>query len=427
MKKLLILGTSHGVLETIKYAKKNGIYTIVSDYFPPEKSYGKQFSDEYWMVSTADVDTLEKMCHENNIDGITTGTSEYSLGIMMELCKRLNLQIYCTPETWHYSVDKADFKKVCRANNVPLATDYYLSKELTDDEVKDVKFPVVVKPVDLCGNRGISFCNNVDELRSAYKYALSMSKSDKIVVERKLEGEEWYSFYAMADGKISLIALNAMFSEPGYPKNCYTITTTVSDNIERYVQEINPGIEKVLQEIGCKEGICWVQAMLDKDNHFYVLEMGYRYDGDMMFVPYKEVCNFDAIEWMVNYALGGKNDPAKLPKPQLHAFTKCGCSYMLWCKKDAIIKEIRGLDEIQKIPGVSIDMVAGPGDKATQYRPVGDVLFATNNCDEMCDIIDKINNIVQVIDENGNDIVIKYTQFDYLKSIYKKGLDEANQ
>ena len=116
-----------------------------------------------------------------------------------------------------------------------------------------------------------------------------------------------YSYYAIANGEIRLIALNGMYAQPGEEKNLYSLTTTVSDNVERFVQEINPQIESLLKGLECKEGIAWVQEMLDDDNNFYVIEMGYRLPGDMTFIQYEKMMSFDTIKWLVDYALGKKH------------------------------------------------------------------------------------------------------------------------
>ncbi len=175
MEKLLMLGTSLGSKNIVEYAKSQGIYTIVTDYLPPDVSTAKLVSDEYWMINTGDLDILEAKCREEGVTCIMCGVSEFNLEMTMELCKRLGLQSYCTPEAWHYSRDKADFKALCREVGAPIADDYYLSDDLTDDELSKVKFPVVVKPVDLSGNRGITYCYNKDELVQAYRYAQSLS------------------------------------------------------------------------------------------------------------------------------------------------------------------------------------------------------------------------------------------------------------
>ncbi len=422
MKKLLMLGTSYGTLGMLRYARRQGIYTIVTDYMPPEKSLGKQISDEYWMINTGDLDTLERKCREENIDGVVCGVSEFNLEMCMELSRRLGKQCYCTPEAWHYSRDKADFKALARSLNAPLADDYFISPDVTDEELDRVKLPVVVKPVDLSSNRGISYCHTREELKNACHYALSCSRSTKLIVERMLKGEEWYSYYAMADGQVRLLSLCAMYSQPGEPKNCYSITSTISAYVERYVQEINPYIEAVLKKVGCREGVAWVQVMLDEDGHFYIIEMGYRLDGDMMYIPINMLLDFDIEAWIVDYALGRKNLPEELPAPQEKAYTRCGSSYMLWTNKGGVIASVEGLEKIAAIPGIVVDCLAQPGDEIHPYMPLGDILFATDDCRETCEFIKLVNDTVKITNTEGENVLIYYDDFDYLESVYQQGL-----
>ena len=88
-----------------------------------------------------------------------------------------------------------------------------------------------------------------------------------------------------------------MYAEPGQLKNLYSLTTTVSDNVTRFYREINPKIVEVLKKVGCKQGLAWVQVMLDEDDHFYIIEMGYRLPGDMTFIPYVDMFNLDVTKW----------------------------------------------------------------------------------------------------------------------------------
>lgn len=421
-KKLLMLGTSMISCEMISYAKSLGVYTIVTDYLPPEKSIAKKVADEYWMINTSEIDILEKKCREEGVTGVICGISEFNLEMCMELCLRLGFPCYCTPEAWRFSRDKALFKSLCREIGVPVAEDYQVSDKLSEEELSKVKFPVVVKPVDMSGNRGVSYCYDKDDLIRAYKYARSISKNDKIIVERMLQGEEWYSSYAFSNGEATLLALNAMYSQPGEPKNCYTVTTTATNHVEQYIKEINPKIEKLLKAVGCKEGYAWVQAMLDKDGNFYILEMGYRLDGDQMFVTYRDLLDFDIVHELVDMALGNKTS-IFLPPSQKRAFKKCACGLELWTNKEGIIKEIRGLDVMENVPGVFVECLHHIGDKIIKYRPLCNISFTTDTIEEMCDLIDMVNREVAFLNENDEDTVIKYTDFDYLKRVYSEGLE----
>lgn len=424
MEKLLMMGTGLASKEIIEYAKSQGVYTIVTDYLEPKKSTAKLVSDEYWMINTGDLDELEKKCKEESITAVMCGVSEFNLEKTMELCERLGLPCYCTPEAWHFSRDKSDFKELCKRLGVPVATDYYLTDELTDEELSKVKFPVVVKPVDMSGNRGVSYCYDKKQLVDAYKFARSLSKNPKIVVEKMLHGREWWSYYAIADGNIRQISLNAMEAEPGQLKNLYSLTTTITDKVKKFNEEINPAVENLLKEIGCKEGIAWVQEMLDDDGEFYIIEMGYRLPGDMPFMVYPDMFGFNTIKWLTDYARGIKNTEDMLPKRQENEYKKCGCGYSLWTKKAGKITSIKGIDEAVKIPGVSYYSLHNIGEEFPIHRPVGVFGVYADNCEEFIEKIKAINKTVSIVDENGEDMIIRYTNFDYLRDNYKKGLEE---
>ena len=67
MKKMLMLGTSYGSIEMIRYAKKKGAYTIVTDYLEPEKSPAKYEADEYWMINTSELDFWRKSVEKSKL------------------------------------------------------------------------------------------------------------------------------------------------------------------------------------------------------------------------------------------------------------------------------------------------------------------------------------------------------------------------
>lgn len=418
-----MIGTSLLSKEMIQYAKSIGVYTIVADPDEVIKSGAKLIADESWQMNVAEVDELEKKCRQEGVTAVICGISEFCLEVCMELCKRLGFPCYCTPEAWHFSRDKADFKALCRRIGAPTAKDFFISKELTEEELARVEYPVVVKPVDLSGNRGISYCYNKWELIEAYNYALSVSKSDKIVVEKLLVGKEWYSNYAIIDGEIRLLSLNGMYAQPGQLKNLYSLTTSVSDNVERFVKEINPKIEEVLHEVGCKNGLAWVQVMLDQDDKFYIIEMGYRLPGDMTTIPYTELLGFDVTKWLVDYALGNKWNISQIPQNQAKAFVKTGCSYSLWSDREGTLKAIKGLDELLEDKSITFYSLNHIGDHFAYHRPIGVLAFAKNNIEQMCAVIDKINKTLVIEDQNGENSYIKYTDFDYLKALYYAGLE----
>lgn len=400
-------------------------YQTVEDNLSVEKAPLKLLADEYWMISTADIDVLEEKCREEGVTAIMNGISTFNISVCMELCKRLNLPCYCTPESWHYTIDKRQFKDLCISCGVPVAKDYYLSKTPTEKELSEIQYPVVVKAIDQSANRGMSYCNSKEEVLAACEYARSYSASDTVIVERMLKGHEYTAWYALAGGKASLVNFGIMFEQEGYPSNCYSVTTTETNKLDLYLKEIDPYITTAFNKAGCKEGLAWIEMMLDDDGHFYVLETGYRMSGDMMALNHKNVCGFNTYAWLVDIATGVKHSYSDLPDPERKLPERCGCTYILWSKDGGKISEITGLDEIKKLEGINlnIDGMLNVGDVVKKHQYLLVITFDTATEDEMIDVIKKINASVAVKNDTGTDIVIRFDGFERLKAIAK----EANK
>lgn len=421
MKKLLMMGTTPTSIELINMAKAQGIYTITTDYLEPEQSPAKLISDEYWMISTADLDALEKKCREEGVSAVLAGISEFNIERMAELCQRLELPCWCTPESWNAIQKKHNFKRLCRENGVPVATDYYLSNPPTEEELAQIVYPVVIKPVDQNSNVGMSYCYNREDVIKGCEYARSLSAYDTVIVERMLDGVEYIAHYAMADGKAVLFSFAAMLSEEGYPENCYSMTTTGTDKLNHYLAEVDSAVTRALHEAGCHEGVAWCEMILDKDGHFYLLEMGYRPTGDMIAIPLKEVAGFDTLTWLLDTAVGKKHTVNDLPKKLTASPVSCACAYILWSKARGTATRMEGLDKLMTMPNVYVRNLVYEGKEIEAYDYMIVIAFDAENCKEMCRTIEMINRTVKVLDENGSDLTIYYTDTDRLLKMYQTG------
>lgn len=417
MKKMLILGKAQANKEIIDYAKSAGIYTIMTDSYSIEVNPIKLYADEYWMINTEDIAQLEIKCREEHISGVVCGISEFNIEQCMKLCKRLDLPFYCNPSAWSYSKNKMDFRRLCDRIGAPMATYYPVSKDMKQRDLDKVKYPCVVKPVDRNGNRGISFCNNEHELKQAFDYAYSVSNSDEIVVERMLKGQEYYAFYAIAEGQPSLIAFHTMCSQHGYPYNCYSFLTSDTKELNHFLDELNPKLLDVLKEVGCIEGVAWFEFILDEDNHFYILEMGYRMNGELTFLSYEDVCGFNTIKWLVDISMGVKHTISDLPKSQNSAYKKSANVFACWTSEAGIVAKIEGIDTLAAMPNVHVTFVAQPGDAVDIHRHIGSIVFSCEGYDEKVAILEAIKKNLKVITSEGKNIVIYFTDYERLKEI----------
>src|SRR5699024_362804 len=175
---------------------------------PLEKSPAKQMADEYFMTSTTNIPEMVDLIKENKIDGVITGYTDSVLPYYADICEAAGLPAYGTRKQFEMLTDKTKYKKLCQEFNVPVVEEYQINKEdLLTDKIIDLKYPVLVKPADGSGARGVYICNNPDELREKYLASLNYSQTKEILVERYIVGEEVTVFYLLNDGEIYLTGM----------------------------------------------------------------------------------------------------------------------------------------------------------------------------------------------------------------------------
>lgn len=422
-KKLLVLGSDYGTLAIVQQAHEMGLYVVVADYLPTTPT--KEAADEAWTISTPDIDALETKCREQKIDAVITGASDFNINNSRKLCKRLGLPYYAASDhAWETANNKAMFKETCKEVGAPIATDYLLSDALSDEELAPIAYPVVVKPVDKSGNRGMNYCNNREELINAYKYARTVSDNSRIIVERQFHGPEFVANYVLANGKANLLFLSKEHHEPGQKANLYSVINTTSKHLKQYRAELNEKVKEVFKRAGCRDGIAWVECMLDDDGHFYLIEMGYRYAGEMTYTAYKYVSGFDAIKWMIEIALGIKHSEKDLPAELDKAYSSIAASYLIFTNKGSTISVLEGKEKIMKMPNVMVDIPRKVGSEVRPFATMAVFRIFGESAEAVCKTIKEINDVFVVKDESGNDLIIKFDDYDAIINDFNDGLAE---
>lgn len=420
MKKILILGSDFGTLQVAREAHKLGLHVAAADLM--ETSPTKEEADEAWLVSTTDTEALVKRCREENIAALMFGASDFNVWNARKVCRRLHLPIYCDSEyACRVARDKGEFKRICKAVGAPVARDYFLTDDLSEDELDKVEFPVVVKPVDKSGNRGMSYCGSRAELIRGYRAAREISDKE-IIVERRLHGKEYNVHYVLADGHARLLYFSSTHHEPGEPENLYSFKCTTSCHLRQYIEEVNDHAITVIERAGCREGIVWFDCIRDDDGHFYMLEMGYRFGGVMTYMPYEGVTGFNTVKWMLECALGVCHSERDMPPALDTALVGCAASYNLFSRKEGKISRIEGLREIERLPGVFVDIPKREGSTVRADACIGLLGIYGENIETICERLSQINSLLKTLDHDGENIFIYFDDCDSLREEYYIGL-----
>lgn len=414
-KRLLILGGSRISCEIVRKAKEMGVYTMVTDWYPVEDSPAKQIADEYFMVSTTDIKALTQLIKDKQIDGVTTGFTDSVLPHYADICEAAGLPSYGTREQFETLTDKTKYKKLCREYNVPVVEEYAINLEdLNSDKVHALKYPVLVKPADGSGARGVYICNNVSELIKGYNKSLTYSRSKEIIVERYLQGKEVTVFYVIKDGQVYLSGManrHVKNNQEGIIPLPVAYTFP-SIHLEKYMKEVDPNVKEMFKSLGLKDGMVFMQCLIE-DGEAIIYDIGYRLTGTLEYKLMEEIYGYNPLEMLIQFALTGNMSDQNLDEIIEAKWSKYACNVSFLIKPGTIHK-IKGIEDVLKIPGVIDSVLAHKEGETLTAESVGMLrqimlrVFATAETEvELKSKLAEIYSSLQVLDENGDNLLLE--------------------
>lgn len=413
-KRLLILGGSRISCEIVNKAKEMGIYTMVTDWYPLEKSPAKQIADEYFMTSTSDIPEMVKLIKENNVDGVLTGFTDSVLPYYAQMCEEAGLPYYGTKKQFEILTNKNKYKKLCREFGVPVVEEYEISGNIETANLEHIKYPVLVKPSDNSGARGISICKDRDELIKGYKTAMEFSQKKEVLIERYIKGEEVTVFYILQDGEIYLSGMgNRHIKHNQNDVIALPVAYTFpSAHLESYVKSTDPKVKEMFKSLGMKNGMVFMQCLVE-DGECIIYDIGYRLTGTLEYKLIEEACGYNPLEMMITYAITGDQQEPLLEEKVTPFWKKYACN-VSFLSKPGVIKEIDGLNEVKKIPNV-LDAVSAQveGDEIPEsakgtLKQIMLRVFATAKTEgELITLLEQIYNTLDVKSVDGKDMLLE--------------------
>ncbi len=206
-KAVLIFGCGPLQKSIINRAKLMGLYTVGID--PCEDATCRNDVDAFEVVGGQDYEGTCAVVEKYGIDAIVTAATDKPLVMMARIAEKYGFPFYSV-ETAQWSTDKFQMKLRFMEGGVPCAKGRLVKSAA---EVEDFEYPVIVKPRDNSGSRGVKLCRNKEELEQSMAEALEYSKLDSVLVEEFIEGPE-YSIEALHYNAISHSPLAISGNEP---------------------------------------------------------------------------------------------------------------------------------------------------------------------------------------------------------------------
>lgn len=306
MKKILLLGGSRYILPVIEAAHKLGYYVITCDYLPDNVAH--RYSDEYCNVSIIDKDAVLEVAKKLKIDGVMSFACDPGVVTAAYVAEKMNLPHSGSYESVRILQNKGLFRKFLADNgfNVPKAKGY----TKIEDALKDVGYfswPVIVKPTDSAGSKGVTRVDSVDCLEKSIKYALSFSNSNEFIIEDFLEkkGHSSDTDSFSVDGKLEFVSFSAQRfdddCENPYTPSAYSWPSTISVDNQR---ELTKEIQRLLTLLNMKTSIYNIEVRECTDGKAYIMECSPRGGGNRLAEMLRYNTGVDLITNAVRAAVG---------------------------------------------------------------------------------------------------------------------------
>ena len=347
--RLMLLGASNAQMNTIRKAKALGIEVVAADYYLD--SPGKAIADYRWLGSTFDVSAILKGAITHKIDGIMTMGTDQPVLTCAVVAQKLGLPSFIDMETALWVTNKKWMKKRFLEKGLP-TVNYSLFQpgESGDDALSKLTYPVVVKPLDSQGQRGIFYINSKEEAALSYDKVIIHSREKEILIEEYYENDEITVSGWVNEGILTILTIT--------DRVCFTTKAQLgiclshefpSKHMDRY-DEIKALSENILQAFHIYNGPIYFQFLIGKEG-IKINEIACRIGGayEDEFIPLLSGVDIGLLHIQGALGLPMALEPLKAYEVQK---TQKFLSVQLFFLKEGRIKALTPIHEVLDLEGV---------------------------------------------------------------------------
>jgi len=298
-KSILIFGVGPLQKSIIEQCKSMGLFTVGID--PSSNASCKDIVNVFVVVGGQDFDKTLEIARKYKISGIITAATDKPLVMMARIAEILHLPFY-TVSTARCSTDKFLMKECFIKGKIPCAKGKLIR---SPEEIEGFHFPLILKPRDNSGSKGVIFCNNITEINIAFKESVQFTKMDTILVEEYIEGQEYSIESLHFDGKSHILQYTEKITTP-LPYNVELGHLQPANLTQSVKDEINVIISKIAESLGFENCASHTELKVN-ERGIFVIETSPRLGGDYItshLVPLSTGVNME--NFLINVSLGQK-------------------------------------------------------------------------------------------------------------------------
>ncbi len=398
--KALVLAGGYPQIALINELKSRGITVLLADYY--KEPVAKPFADEFYQISTLDIDAITQLAKKEKVDFLITACTDQALLTVAKVSEILGFPCYIDYKTALNVTNKSYMKEVFSKNGISSAK-YLIMDEFDQKLIEDLKYPCIVKPVDCNSSKGVKKVYNRDELITAFNDAVSFSRTHTAIVEEFIEGLEITVDVQVEKGKAHVLSKAYSDKIPDNDKFVIFRTRYPISETDAVHKQIEETAQQIADAFGLKNSLMLVQ-MISDGQRIYVLEFSARTGGGVKYQLIKKVSGFDVIKAVVDLTLQ-KTPHVEIVPPE----SKYISNVFIYCCP-GVFDHLEGFEELKeqgiiskyflfKCKGAQMDNATNSGDRVAGFTVQSDTLE---------DLQYKYNvtlSNIRVIDPLGNDIM----------------------
>lgn len=397
-KKILLLGGSAQQVIAIKKAKELGYNTILCDYLPDNP--GQYEADKFYQVSTTDKASVLNIAQKENINAIIAYASDPAAPTAAYIAEKMNLktnpyksvEILCNKDLFKKFLLREGF-------NVPNSRGFDNKKTAIKEAMK-YSFPIIIKPVDSSGSKGITVIkdNNRFEIEKAIDFAFGFSRNKRIIIENFIEKKHRYLIGGdifVINGKISIWGLLNCHRDSNVNK---LVPVGKSYPLELEADDLNNvkiTLQSIVDKLNIKNGPMNVELIVDKFGKVWPIDIGPRSGGNMIPDLLNYVFGIDVVEMCIKAV--DTNEIVKYEEKEDN--NRFYATHNLHTSKNGILKDIVFDKKIEKYL-IKKCIYKSIGDEVSFFdnaaKALGIIFFKFSSRDEMMKYLENINEYISI-------------------------------
>lgn len=396
-KKLMLLGGIRYLLPVIKAAHEQGYYVITCDYLPDNIAH--KYADKYINVSIIDKEAVLKVAKEEQIDGIMSFGVDPGVVSASYVQEQMGLPSFGPHENIVILQNKDKFRQFLKENgfNVPWAKGF----DNIEDALKEsywYSWPLIVKPTDSAGSKGVTRVDNIKELRPALEYAFKHSISGHIIIEEFIEKRGCSSdtdSYAQ-DGQLKFVSFSAQRFDANatnpYTPAAYSWPSTFSEEEEAY---LTSEIQRLISLLKLKTAVFNIEVRVSTNGKPYIMELTPRGGGNRLCEMLRYATGVDMITAITRAIVG--DEPELIEQKPYNGHW---AEIILHAPCDGIFSGLE-ISETLSAEIIEKDLWVNPGDKVHGFEgandAIGTLVLRFNNANDLEKALAEQNQWLRVI------------------------------